>query len=55
MQAALARVPKKELYDRAYRIKRAVQASIQQSELEPEQWTKPSEVRWTIEDLARRC
>ncbi|KAI9016769.1 ubiquinol-cytochrome C reductase complex 14kD subunit-domain-containing protein [Hyaloraphidium curvatum] len=40
---ALRRLPKREAYDRMYRIKRAVQASIQQSELEPEQWTKPSE------------
>ncbi|KXS17323.1 14 kDa subunit of cytochrome bd ubiquinol oxidase [Gonapodya prolifera JEL478] len=41
--AALNRLPKQEQYDRVWRIKRATQASIQQSELEPEEWTKPHE------------
>jgi ubiquinol-cytochrome c reductase subunit 7 len=40
---ALKRLSPKESYDRVYRIRRAVQLSIQHKLLPKEEWTKPSE------------
>lgn len=41
----MTRLSPKESYDRIYRIRRAVQCSIQHKNLPKEDWTKPEEVR----------
>lgn len=43
---ALSRLPEIEGYDRAFRMRRAVQCSVVQRPLPKEEWTKPEEVRW---------
>jgi len=43
MQRALSRLTPRQAYDRAYRIKRASQASLLNTPLPKEQWTKPEE------------
>ncbi|KAG6896111.1 hypothetical protein C0992_010252 [Termitomyces sp. T32_za158] len=46
VQRALTRLTVREKYDRAYRLKRASQASVLHAPLPKEQWTLPTEVRW---------
>ncbi len=41
---AIKRLTPAEQYDRAYRLKRACQASVLHKPLPKEQWTKPEEV-----------
>jgi len=49
---ALGRLTPREKYDRAYRLKRASQASMQHAPLSKELWLKPEEVPSTnIRDL----
>ncbi|EDR11274.1 uncharacterized protein LACBIDRAFT_293408 [Laccaria bicolor S238N-H82] len=43
VQRALSRLTPREAYDRAYRLKRASQASILHAPLSKEQWMQPSE------------
>jgi len=43
MQRALTRLTRQELYDRAWRMKRASQASVLHAPLPKEQWTPESE------------
>jgi len=43
VQRALARLTPAEAYDRAYRLKRASQASVLHAPLPKELWTKPEE------------
>ncbi|ERT01787.1 ubiquinol-cytochrome c reductase subunit 7 [Sporothrix schenckii 1099-18] len=43
VQAAIKRLPAQENYDRIYRMRRAVQLSIQHKLLPKEQWTKAEE------------
>jgi len=43
VQRALNRLTLKEQYDRAYRLKRASQASVLHAPIVKEQWTPPSE------------
>ncbi|KIK06474.1 hypothetical protein K443DRAFT_674132 [Laccaria amethystina LaAM-08-1] len=43
VQRALSRLTPREAYDRAYRLKRASQASVVHAPLPKEQWTQPSE------------
>ncbi|KAG6844497.1 hypothetical protein H0H87_006571 [Tephrocybe sp. NHM501043] len=43
VQRALTRLTVREQYDRAYRLKRASQASVLHAPLPKEQWTKPAE------------
>jgi ubiquinol-cytochrome c reductase subunit 7 len=43
VQVALKRLSAKESYDRVFRIRRAVQASIQHKLLPKNEWTKPEE------------
>jgi ubiquinol-cytochrome c reductase subunit 7 len=45
VQRALTRLTPKESYDRAYRLKRASQASVLHAPLPREQWTKAEEDR----------
>ncbi|KAI1113033.1 cytochrome b-c1 complex subunit 7 [Nemania sp. NC0429] len=40
---ALQRLPPRELYDRVYRIRRAIQCSVSHKLLPRDQWTKPEE------------
>ncbi|KAL2311980.1 hypothetical protein POMI540_4519 [Schizosaccharomyces pombe] len=42
-QKALSRLPKMESYDRVYRIRRAMQLSIENKILPKSEWTKPEE------------
>jgi len=44
VQEALRRLPKKEQYARAYRIRLAQQCGITHTELPRDQWVKPEEV-----------
>ncbi|KAK3358902.1 cytochrome b-c1 complex subunit 7 [Lasiosphaeria hispida] len=41
--AAIKRLPERESYDRVYRIRRAVQLSMQHKILPKTEWTKPEE------------
>lgn len=43
VQTALARLNEKERYDRIFRIRRAIQCSIQHQLLPKHEWTKPEE------------
>ncbi|KAG6884940.1 hypothetical protein C0993_007122 [Termitomyces sp. T159_Od127] len=43
VQRALTRLTVREKYDRAYRLKRASQASVLHAPLPKEQWTSPTE------------
>ncbi|KAF9466412.1 cytochrome b-c1 complex subunit 7, partial [Collybia nuda] len=43
VQRALGRLTQREKYDRAYRLRRACQASVLHSPLPKEQWMKPEE------------
>ncbi|EIM90466.1 cytochrome bd ubiquinol oxidase subunit [Stereum hirsutum FP-91666 SS1] len=43
VQRALGRLTPAEAYDRAFRLKRASQASVQHKDLPKDQWTKPEE------------
>jgi len=43
VQRALTRLTPREKYDRAFRIKRASQASVLHAPLPKDQWTKPEE------------
>ncbi|KAK6605102.1 ubiquinol-cytochrome C reductase complex 14kD subunit [Botrytis cinerea] len=45
---ALKRLPQKEAYDRVFRLRRAVQCSVQHQLLPKDQHTKPEEVRLRI-------
>lgn len=62
---ALSRLPEIEGYDRAFRMRRAVQCSVVQRPLPKEEWIKPEEVRlwcmgnarhipWSL-GIPRRC
>jgi hypothetical protein len=42
---ALTRLTPRETYDRAFRFKRASQASVQHKELPKSEWIHPEEVR----------
>jgi hypothetical protein len=42
---ALGRLSERESYDRAFRLKQAIQLSLMHRELPKEQWTKPEQVR----------
>ncbi|KAF9009356.1 cytochrome b-c1 complex subunit 7 [Cyathus striatus] len=44
VQRALTRLTEREKYDRAFRFKRASQASVLHAPLPKEEWTKPEEV-----------
>ncbi|RDB24153.1 Cytochrome b-c1 complex subunit 7 [Hypsizygus marmoreus] len=49
VQRALSRLTTREKYDRAYRLKRASQASVLHGPLPKEQWLKPEEdVRYLV-------
>ena len=53
---ALSRLPPREAYDRAYRLRVASQCSVLHKDLPKEQWIKPSEVctfvcLWVLLDL----
>ncbi|KAF8201480.1 cytochrome b-c1 complex subunit 7 [Pholiota molesta] len=53
VQRALGRLTPAEAYDRAYRIKRASQASVLHAPLPKEQWIKPEEdVRYLAPHVA---
>ncbi|KAI0043567.1 cytochrome bd ubiquinol oxidase subunit [Auriscalpium vulgare] len=43
VQRALTRLTPRETYDRAFRLKRASQASVQHKELPKSEWIKPEE------------
>ena len=43
-QEALRRLSPRDYYDRTYRNRRAVQASMRHELLHPKDWTKPEEV-----------
>jgi len=43
VQRALSRLTPREKYDRAYRLKRAAQASVLHAPLSRDQWVKPEE------------
>lgn len=43
VQTALSRLNEKERYDRIFRIRRAIQCSIQHQLLPKHEWTKPEE------------
>lgn len=43
VQQAIKRLPAQENYDRIYRMRRAVQLSLQHKLLPKDQWTKPEE------------
>jgi len=57
VQRALARLTPREQYDRAYRFKRASQASVLHKALPKEQWISPEEdVRYLkvhVEDIVK--
>lgn len=53
-QLALKRLEPKEAYDRVYRIRRAVQLSLQQKILPKEQWTTREQVSLLISPLRSR-
>jgi len=44
VQEALRRLPAKEQYARAYRIRIAQQCGVTHTELPPDQWVKPQDV-----------
>ncbi|KAG8833907.1 Cytochrome b-c1 complex subunit 7 [Serendipita sp. 399] len=43
VQKALSRLPEKEGYDRAFRMRRAFQCDLMRRQLPKDQWTKPEE------------
>lgn len=47
VQKALSRLPEKEAYDRAYRLRQAAQLSVLHRELPKEQWLPAKEVSFT--------
>jgi ubiquinol-cytochrome c reductase subunit 7 len=50
---ALTRLTPREAYDRAFRFKRASQASVQHKELPKSEWIHPEEVRGLVNTAAR--
>ena len=46
VEEAIRRLPDKEAFDRTFRIRRAMQLQMLNSELPREEWTRIEEVRW---------
>ncbi|KAK9760655.1 Cytochrome b-c1 complex subunit 7 [Basidiobolus ranarum] len=59
VREALRRLPEKEAYDRAYRLRVAMQCSLSHTELPKSGWTKPEDdIRYLqpiIDDVEREC